>query len=102
MEDLIYVYTNLRVLIQNVPSTDEAAIEWYMETVVSKDSNFEEYADLLGDYNDVSDFDTPNMSTDNENSQGDLKNRTSYNGNLGESERMGRTSKIGLHAIIAM
>ena len=69
-EDLVYVYTNSRVLNQNVPSIDEAAIEWYMETVVFEDFDSEEPADLFDDYNDVSDFYTPNMSTNNENTQG--------------------------------
>jgi hypothetical protein len=69
-EDLVYVYTNSRVLNQNVPFIDEAAIEWYMQTVVSKDSDSEEPADLFDDYDDVSDFDTPNMSIDDENTQG--------------------------------
>jgi hypothetical protein len=69
-EDLVYVYTNSRVLNQNVPFTNEAATEWYMQTVVSEDSDFEGPADLFDDYNDVSDFDTPNMSTDDENTQG--------------------------------
>jgi hypothetical protein len=68
--DLVYVYTNSRVLNQNVPFTDKAAIEWYMQTVVSKDSDSEGPADFFDDYNDVSDFDTPNMSIDDENTQG--------------------------------
>jgi hypothetical protein len=33
-KDLVYVYTNSRVLNQNVPFTDEAATEWYRQTVV--------------------------------------------------------------------
>ena len=70
MEDLVYVYTNLRVFKQNVPFTDEAAIEWYMQTVVSEDSDSEGPADLFDDYNDVSNFDTPNMSFNDENIQG--------------------------------
>jgi hypothetical protein len=63
----VYVYTNLKVLNQNVPFTDEVATEWYKQTVVSEDSDCEGPADLFDDYNDVSDFDTPKMSTDNEN-----------------------------------
>jgi hypothetical protein len=69
-EDLVYVYTNSRVLNQNLPFIDEAAIEWYMQTIVSKDSDFEGPADLFDDYDDVSDFDIPNMSIDDENTQG--------------------------------
>jgi hypothetical protein len=69
----VYVYTNSRVLNQNVPFTDEAAIEWYRQTVVSKDFDSEGLVDLFDDYNDVSDFDTPNMSIDNENTQGRLE-----------------------------
>jgi hypothetical protein len=53
-----------------VPFIDEAATEWYVQTVVSEDSDFEEPADLFDDYDDVSNFDTPNMSIDDENIQG--------------------------------
>jgi hypothetical protein len=66
----VYVYTNSRVLNQNVPFTDEASIEWYMQTVVFEDSDSEGPVDLFDDYDDVSDFDTPNMSIDDENTQG--------------------------------
>jgi hypothetical protein len=69
-EDLVYVYTNSRVLNQNVPFTDEAAIEWYMQTIVSEDSDSEGPADFFDDYDDVSDFDTPNMSINDENTEG--------------------------------
>jgi hypothetical protein len=62
----VYVYTNSRVLNQNVPFIDKAATEWYMQTVVSKDSDSEGPTDLFDDYDDVSDFDTPNMSIDDE------------------------------------
>jgi hypothetical protein len=58
-----------RVLNQNVPFTDKAATEWYRQTVVSKDSDSEGPANLFDDYDDVSDFDTPNMSIDDENIQ---------------------------------
>jgi hypothetical protein len=66
----VYVYTNLRVLNQNVPFTDEPATEWYRQTVVSEDSDSERPVDLFDDYNNVSDFDTPNMSIDDKNTQG--------------------------------
>jgi hypothetical protein len=69
-EDLVYVYTNLRVLNQNVPFIDESATKWYRQTVVSEDSDSEGPINLLDDYDNVSDFDTPNMSTDDENIQG--------------------------------
>jgi hypothetical protein len=69
-EDLVYVYTNSRVLNQNVPFTDKAAIEWYRQTVVSEDYDSEGLADFFDDYDNVSDFDTPNMSIDDENTQG--------------------------------
>jgi hypothetical protein len=69
-EDLVYVYTNSRVLNQNVPFTDEAATEWYRQTVVFEDSDSKGPADFFYDYDDVSDFDTPNMSIDDENTQG--------------------------------
>jgi hypothetical protein len=72
-EDLVYVHTNLRVLNQNVSFSDEAATEWYRQTIVSEDSDSEGPADFFYDYNDVSDFDTPNMSIDNENIQGRLE-----------------------------
>jgi hypothetical protein len=65
-EDLVYVYTNSRVLNQNVPFTDEAAIEWYKQSIVSEDSDSEGPADLFDDYDDVSDFNTPSVSTDKE------------------------------------
>jgi hypothetical protein len=69
-EDLVYVYTNSRVLNQNVPFTDKAATEWYKQTVVSEDFDFEGPADLFDDYDNISDFDTPNMSIDDDNIQG--------------------------------
>jgi hypothetical protein len=68
-EDLVYVYTNSRVLNQNVPFTDEATTEWYRQTVVSEDSDSKGPEDFFDDYDDVSDFDTPNMSIDDENTQ---------------------------------
>jgi hypothetical protein len=69
-EDLVYVYTNSRVLNQNVPFTDEAATEWYRQSVVSEDSDSEGLADLFDDYDDFSDFDIPSVSIDDENTQG--------------------------------
>jgi hypothetical protein len=65
----VYVYTNSRVLNQNVPFTDKATTEWYRQTVVSEDSDFEGPTDLFDDYDNVSDFDTLNMSIDDENTQ---------------------------------
>jgi hypothetical protein len=38
--------------------------------IVSEDSDSEGPTDLFDDYDDVSDFDTPNMSNDDENTQG--------------------------------
>jgi hypothetical protein len=38
--------------------------------IVPKDSDSEGPADFYDDYDDVSDFDTPNMSIDDENTQG--------------------------------
>jgi hypothetical protein len=69
-EDLVYDYTNSRVLNQNVTFIDESATEWYRQIVVSEDSDSEGPADLCDDYNDVFNFDTPNMFIDNENTQG--------------------------------
>jgi hypothetical protein len=66
----VYVYTNSRVLNQNVPFTDEAATKWYRQSIVSKDSDSEGLVDLFDDYDDVSDFDTPSVSTNDENIQG--------------------------------
>jgi hypothetical protein len=74
-EDLVYVYTNSRVLNQNVPFLDEAAIEWYRQTVVSEDFDSKGPADLFDDYDDVSNFDTPNMSIDNENTSSGNRRR---------------------------
>jgi hypothetical protein len=69
-EDLVYVYTNSRVLNQNVLFTDEAATKWYRQSVVSEDSDSKGPTDFFDDYEDVSDFDTPSVSTNNENTQG--------------------------------
>ena len=69
-EDLVYVYTNSRILNQNVPFTGEATIEWYMQTIVSEDSDCQGLVDLFDNYDDVSNFDIPNMSTNDENTQG--------------------------------
>jgi hypothetical protein len=69
-KDLVDVYTNSRVLNQNVPFTDEAATEWYRQSVVFEDSDSKGPTDLFDDYDDVSDFDTPSMSFDDENTQG--------------------------------
>ena len=66
----MYVYTNSRNLNQNVPFTDEAAIEWYRQSIVCEESYSEGPADLFDDYEDLSDFDTPSMSTDDKNTQG--------------------------------
>ena len=66
----MHVYTNLRVFNQNVPFIDEAATKWYKQIIVSEDSNSEGPADLFDDYDDVSNFDTPNISIDDENTQG--------------------------------
>jgi hypothetical protein len=69
-EDLVYVYTNSRVLNQNVSFTNEAATEWFMQSIIYEDSDFEGPVDLFDNYDDVSDFDTPSVSTDDENTQG--------------------------------
>jgi hypothetical protein len=66
----VYIYTNSRVLNQNVPFTNEAAIEWYRQSVVFEDSDSKGPADLFDDYNDVSNFDIPSISTNDENIQG--------------------------------
>ena len=41
-----------------------------MQTIISKDFDSKGPVDLFDDYNDDSDFDTSNMSIDNENIQG--------------------------------
>jgi hypothetical protein len=56
-----------------MPFIIEAATEWYRQSVVSEDSDSEGLVDLFDDYDDVSDFDTPNMSIDDENTQGRLE-----------------------------
>ena len=73
VQDLVYVYTNSRVLNQNILFTDEAAIEQYRQSVVSEDSDSEGPVDLFDDYDNVSDFDIPSVSTDNVNTQGQSK-----------------------------
>ena len=69
----MYDYTNSRVFNQTVSFTDIAATEWYMQTVVSEDSDSEGPTDLFANYNDISDFDIPNTSIDDENIQGRSK-----------------------------
>jgi hypothetical protein len=86
----VYVYTNSRVLNQNVPFTDEAATEWYRQTVVSEDSDSEGPVDLFDDYDEVSDFDIPNMSIDDDNTQGRLEEQDElqqYAQEIGEDGR---------------
>jgi hypothetical protein len=56
-----------------MPFIIEAATEWYRQSVVSEDSDSEGLVDHFDDYDDVSDFDTPNMSIDDENTQGRLE-----------------------------
>jgi hypothetical protein len=74
----VYVYTNSRVLDQKVMFTDEAATEWYKQSVVSEDSDFDGPANFFDDYDNISDFDTlgtdmDGVSTDNENIEGQLE-----------------------------
>jgi hypothetical protein len=69
----VYVYTNSRVLNQNALFTYEAATEWYKQSIISNDSDSEGPTDLFDDYDDVFDFDTPGVLTDNENIQGQLQ-----------------------------
>jgi hypothetical protein len=52
--------------------TQESLIKIYMQhiqSIVSEDSDSEGPADLFDDYDDVFDFDTPSVSTDDENIQ---------------------------------
>ena len=72
----MYVYTNSRILNQNMPSTDGATTKWYMQTIVSEDSDSEGPADLFDDYNDVFDFHTPNIYIDKENTHGRFEEET--------------------------
>ena len=72
-EDLVYVYTNSRVLKQNVPFIDEATTKWYRQSVIFEDSNSEGPTDLFDDYENVSNFDTLGVSIDDENIQGRLE-----------------------------
>ena len=73
-KDLVYVYTNSRVLNQNVTYIDEAVTKWYKQSVVSEDLDSNGPMDHFDDYDDVSDLDTlsidmDGMSTNNENTQ---------------------------------
>jgi hypothetical protein len=52
----VYVYTNSRVLNQNVMFMDEVAKEWYKQSVISKDSNSNGSTNLFHEFNDH--FDT--------------------------------------------
>ena len=45
------------------------ATEWYKQSVVSEDSDSEETTDFFDNYDNVSDFDTPSVSTNDENIQ---------------------------------
>jgi hypothetical protein len=96
-EDLVYVYTNSRVLNQNVSFTDEAATKWYRQTVVSENSDSEGPADLFDDYDDVSTLTYQTCPPTMKIPKGDQKNRTGYNSKLKKSEKMGGTSKTGLY-----
>ena len=93
----MYVYTNSRVLNQNIPFINEATIEWYRQSVVSKDSDSEGLADLLMImmmFWTLTHQACPLMMRI---LKGDQKNKISYNCKTMESEKMGRTSKTGLH-----
>jgi hypothetical protein len=67
-----------------------------MQFVVSEDFDSEGPADLFDDYDDVSDFDIPNMSIDDENTQ---RRSEEQDGLQRESKKMGGTSKTGLHTM---
>jgi hypothetical protein len=61
---LVYIYTNLRVLNQNVTFTDEAATKWYKQSIVHEDSNYNRPTNLFHEYDGLSDVDTPNAKMD--------------------------------------
>jgi hypothetical protein len=91
----VYVYTNLRVLNQNVTFTNEAATEWYKQSVVSEGSDSEGPADLSNDYDNVSNFDTLDVSIDNENNQRQLEEQDGLQLQVRESEKMGGIPRLG-------
>ena len=99
VEDSVYVYTNLRVLNQNVPFTDEAAIEWYKQSIISEDSNFEGPTDLLMITMMFPTLTHQSCLPTMRIPKGNQKNRTSCNCKVKESKKMGGTSKTRLHKI---
>jgi hypothetical protein len=64
IEDLVYVYTNSRVLNQNVTFPDEVANEWYKQSVVSEDSDSNGPTDLFYEYDGISNGHTPDANMD--------------------------------------
>jgi hypothetical protein len=64
IEDLVYVYTNSRVLNQNVTFPDEVANEWYKQSVVSEDSDSNGPTDLFYEYDGISTGHTPDANMD--------------------------------------
>jgi hypothetical protein len=98
-EDLVYVYTNSRVLNQNVPFTDEAATEWHRQIVVSEDFDSEGPADLLMITTMFPTLIHQTCLSTMRISKGDQKNRTGCNSKLRESKKMDGTSKTRLHTM---
>jgi hypothetical protein len=92
-EDFVYVYTNSRVLNQNVIFMDEAATKWYKQSVVSKDSNsngprniFHEYGILFD--GDTSDANMDDKFIDDENIGGQWEDTSAVQGfEIGEEKR---------------
>jgi hypothetical protein len=89
--DLVYVYTNSRVLDQPMSFTDEATREWYTQSVVSEDSDSDGPTNIVHDYNDVSDSDRATLdgvSSDDENPQREFEGIVQVGGfRLGEDGR---------------
>ena len=100
-EDLVYVYTNLRVLNQNVPFIDEAAIEWYMQTIVSKDSDSKDLWTFLMIMMMFLTLIHQICPLTMRIFKGNLGNMMGCNNNLRELERMGGTSQTRMHAMRA-
>jgi hypothetical protein len=69
------VYTNSRVLNQNITFTDETATKWYKQTIVSEDSDSDGPLDLMDEYDGILDVraahaEVDGMFTEDENTQG--------------------------------
>jgi hypothetical protein len=89
----MYVYTNSRVLSQNVMFMDEATKEWHKQSVVFKEFDSDGPIDLFHEYDVIFDVDTPDANmdrvfTNGENTSGQSKDANAFQGfEIGEDER---------------